>query len=314
MGLAALVLGVLIAQIAFAGGGSGSESDIANLKRDNASLKQRISQLEARVGATAKTAKTAKKKKSKRGPQGPPGPPGVQGPPGPPGPAPACQGNGSGDEMVAAGAVCIDKYEATIWTAAEGGTQITGIIPCDADGQDCDNIFARSVPDVTPRGDITWFQAQRALANVGKRLPTNAEWQQAVAGTPDPGTTPAAEDCKTFPGGIVPTGSRDNCTSDFGAMDMVGNVWERVADWVPASTDCPGWPSFPAYGFSSDDLMCLAGASTTQAGPAALNRGGGVYDGAEAGPFAVDGTHPPWEITGFSGLSGGEDVGFRGAR
>src|SRR5256885_10575002 len=30
----------------------------------------------------------------------------------------------------------------------------------------------------------TYFQAQQALANSGKRLPTNAEWQAAVAGTP----------------------------------------------------------------------------------------------------------------------------------
>jgi formylglycine-generating enzyme required for sulfatase activity len=34
---------------------------------------------------------------------------------------------------------------------------------------------------------LTWFQAQQACMSVGKRLPTNAEWQAAAAGTPDTG-------------------------------------------------------------------------------------------------------------------------------
>ena len=31
-----------------------------------------------------------------------------------------------------------------------------------------------------------------------------------------------------------PTGSAADCISRHGVNDMVGNVWERVADWVPA--------------------------------------------------------------------------------
>ena len=60
--------------------------------------------------------------------------------------------------------------------------------PCADNGQNCaDDIFAVSLAGVTPSARITWFQAQAACANAGKRLPTNAEWQVAVAGTPDPG-------------------------------------------------------------------------------------------------------------------------------
>jgi formylglycine-generating enzyme required for sulfatase activity len=198
------------------------------------------------------------------------------------------------DEMIWVGGVCIDKYEASIWDAPVGGNQITGAIPCNANGQDCDNIWARSVAGVVPRAIITWFQAQQALANSGKRLPTNAEWQMAVAGTPDhPGP------CNTDSPDVRNTGADSACVSHWGAFDMVGNLWEWVADWVPASTHCPGWGGF------SDDIMCLSGASTTATGPGALFRGGYFEDGAFAGPFAVFGLQPS---------SSDSTIGFRGAR
>ncbi len=52
-----------------------------------------------------------------------PGPQGPQGPRGPAGTAPACQGNTASDEMVKAGSVCIDRYEASVWSSPTGGTQ-----------------------------------------------------------------------------------------------------------------------------------------------------------------------------------------------
>jgi hypothetical protein len=79
--LAALVLGVVIAQIAVAGGSpSGESSEIASLRRSNASLQHQINQVKAQI-PNASTAK----KKSKRGPPGPQGPAGAQGPLGPQG-------------------------------------------------------------------------------------------------------------------------------------------------------------------------------------------------------------------------------------
>ena len=47
--------------------------------------------------------------------------------------------------------------------------------PCNDNGNDCTNIYAVSIPGVTPSAFITWFQAQAAAANSGKRLLTNAE-------------------------------------------------------------------------------------------------------------------------------------------
>ena len=231
-------------------------------------------------------------------------------------------------DAVVAGTVCMDKYEASVWRVpnplttnvklvkkikkgkatqadltAAGATQVGlmsgDLAPCTANGQNCANdIYAVSLPAVTPSSYATWFQAQAACGNAAKRLPTNAEWQVAANGTPDPGPDNGTTDCNTNSTGTVAnTGSRSSCKSARGAFDMVGNLWEWVADWVPFSTAGPGWDSF------SNDEMGLAGADTTTAGPGALIRGGSLLDSTDAGPLAVADDLP-------SGLG----YGFRCAR
>jgi hypothetical protein len=210
--------------------------------------------------------------------------------------------------MVKVGSFCIDKYEVSVWSSPTGGTQYgvsSDDYPCDDDGQNCSNIYARSVAGAKPARYITWFQAQQALANSGKRLPSNAEWQEAVRGTPDAGPDNGTTDCNTGSAGTtVGTGSRSSCVTDWGAYDMVGNVNEWVADWVPASNSCPGWKA--VGNFSSDDTMCLSGASTTAEAPGALVRGNDFGGGTSSGPFTVYGINKP------SGSN--QYVGFRGAR
>ncbi len=235
-------------------------------------------------------------------------------------------------DAVVAGTVCMDKYEASVWRVpnplttnaglvkkikkgkaaqadltAAGATQV-GLVggdyaPCTANGQNCANdIYAVSLPGVTPAGFATWFQAQVACADAGKRLPTNAEWQVAVTGTPDPGPDNGTTDCNTNSTfAVANTGSRSSCVSAFGAFDMVGNLYEWVADWVPLSTTCPGWGAF------SNDFQCFAGADTvTTGGPGALIRGGDFFNGSDAGPLFVYGGNQP--SNSFSSF------GFRCAR
>ena len=236
-------------------------------------------------------------------------------------------------DSVAVGPACIDKYEASVWeipnvpankslirkvkagkatltnltspTAIANGVVQRGVASddygagCLDSGNGCTDFYAVSIPGVTPSRFLTWFQATAAARNAGKRLPTNQEWQAAALGTPDPGATPGAEDCNTNSAGPDLTGARANCFSDVGAFDMVGNIWEWVADWVPLSTACPGWGGF------SDDFMCLAGASMT-GGPGALLRGGVFDHGTFAGVFAVDGNGAPTVAFSF--------IGFRAAR
>ncbi len=241
-------------------------------------------------------------------------------------------------DSVQSGDTCMDKYEASVWEVPPANTRLIkkikegkatladltspaavagGVVQrgatsgdygacCPDTGNGCVDLYAVSVPGVTPSRFITWFQAAAAARNSGKWLPTNAEWQAAALGTPDPGASAAGSaDCNTKNGGgsgvdaVVPTGSRSNCVSDVGAFDMVGNLWEWVADWVPFSTACPGWGGF------SDDSMCLAGADTT-GGPAALLRGGNLTDGTNAGVFAVRGFDTPSDAV--------SSFGFRAAR
>ncbi len=231
-----------------------------------------------------------------------------------------------GVDAVVAGTVCLDRYEASVWRVPNPGTTNARLVtkirngaateadltaggatqlgtagddyaPCTDDGQNCANdIYAVSLVSVIPSAFLTWFQAQEACANAGKQLPTSAEWQVGANGTPDAGPDDGTTDCNSDTSSASLTGARSRCLSARGAFDMVGNVEEWVADWVPLSTECPGWGGF------GDDRMCFAGASTAVGGPGALVRGGSFVDGTSAGPLSVLGAFRPSVIFGFIGF------------
>jgi hypothetical protein len=132
------------------------------------------------------------------------------------------------DDMVAVGSLCVDKYEASLVDSS--GTLATSTT-CNADGSDCGAdaggvnpaIFAQSIAGVLPAASPSWFQAAIACANVGKRLPSSAEWQMAAAGT-------NAASCNVSSDVLANTGANPNCVSTAGAINMVGNLWEWSAD------------------------------------------------------------------------------------
>jgi formylglycine-generating enzyme required for sulfatase activity len=239
-------------------------------------------------------------------------------------------------DAVKAGSVCMDKYEASVWEVptvnpagnsnaglirkiqngtakltdlgAGGATQISPSMSCSPafpatfpeNGQWTQPLYAVSIPGVRPTACVTWLQAQQACGNSRKRLPTNAEWQLAVAGTPDPGPDNGTTDCNSVAAfDASNTGSRSGCMSRWGAFDMVGNVWEWVADWVPLSSTCGSWGGF------SNDTQCFAGAATAS-GPGALARGGSFAGSSGAGPLALHGDVQPSYADAF--------LGFRCAR
>jgi Sulfatase-modifying factor enzyme 1 len=236
-------------------------------------------------------------------------------------------------DSVQVGPACLDKYEASLWKIAQplnqaasgtirtiragtvtmadlmavGAVQL-GRTPgdlaangCPNTGNGCVDVYAVSIAGVEPARFTTWFQAAAAARNSFKRLPSNAEWQTGALGTPEPGANPGAHDCNSLGSEPDLTGARTNCVSDAGAVDMVGNVSEWVADWVPRSTlPCGSWGTF------SNNYQCLDGAELTGE-PGALIRGGDFNHGAGAGVFAVFGSRGPSD----GGLG---SIGFRAAR
>ncbi len=116
-----------------------------------------------------------------------------------------------------------------------------------------DAVIAKYAPSCTgsdpsnerkPINCIDFAQAEAYCAFVGKRLPTEAEWEYAARGTderiyPWGNTNPTctmgnfgrnAGECGNRPRGTTEVGAFPQYASPFGALDMAGNVWEWVAD------------------------------------------------------------------------------------
>ncbi len=156
-----------------------------------------------------------------------------------------CTNPGNPDDiMVQVGDYCVDKYEATVWSSVlADGTQYGASAddyPCSDDGSTClpagTPIYALSLPGFVPSSSITWFQASAACANSGKHLITNAEWQAAVVGTPTGGYG-SPPNCNVGLEDPTTTGGGTSCLSAWGVENMVGSLWEMVAEWEEGDTE-----------------------------------------------------------------------------
>lgn len=87
---------------------------------------------------------------------------------------------------------------------------------------------------------VSCYEAEAYANFVGKRLPTEVEWEKAAQG--------ASLDCNhSRLMGHTTTVNTYDSISQYGCQDMLGNVWEWTASWFKGY---PGFTPYPYSGYS----------------------------------------------------------------
>lgn len=131
--------------------------------------------------------------------------------------------------------------------------------------------------DNHPVCGVSWYEAEAYSQYVGKRLPTEAEWEKAAsceAATMAKNIYRWGEEkqkvyqCnhdnnvgKTTPVDTYPEGA-----SDYGCRDMLGNVWEWTASWFHPyeGFECHPYPGYSQNYFDGEHRVLKGGSWATR--------------------------------------------------
>jgi iron(II)-dependent oxidoreductase len=112
--------------------------------------------------------------------------------------------------------------------------------------------------DNHPVYGVSWYEAEAYARFVGKRLPTEAEWEKAASWDaqancrriyPWGNELPTSENCNCdrLIGQTTPVDAYPKGQSAYGLYDTLGNVWEWTASWFD---NYKGFQSYPYIGYS----------------------------------------------------------------
>jgi formylglycine-generating enzyme required for sulfatase activity len=131
----------------------------------------------------------------------------------------------------------MDKFDVT----AEEYTACVKKGECSAPGTGESCNYGVTARQKDPINCVSWEQAATYCESIGKRLPTEAEWEKAARGGADTkwgfGDNEERLDAYAWFGGdsggsTHPVGMKN--PNQYGLYDMAGNVWQWMADWYDA--------------------------------------------------------------------------------